>query len=161
MELRERAVAAVEQEGMSRQAAARRFAVAPSTVISWVKQFRTKGHIEPGRMGGHKPKALSGEHRIWLLERCKSGDFTLRGLVGEIAAQRGPQGRLPLGLGLRAYRGLELQKTYGPPRLQGVCRDCLISLLQRIRPRGAASGHDGDTRAPVLIKLPASDRAVF
>ncbi len=35
------------------------------------------------------------------------------------------------------------------------------SLLQRIRPRGASSGHDGDTRAPVLIKLPASDRAVF
>jgi hypothetical protein len=37
----------------------------------------------------------------------------------------------------------------------------LISLLQRIRPRGASSGHDGDTHAPVLIKLPASDRAVF
>jgi hypothetical protein len=30
----------------------------------------------------------------------------------------------------------------------------LISLLQRIRPRVAASGHDGDTRAPVLIKPP-------
>ena len=35
------------------------------------------------------------------------------------------------------------------------------SLHQRIRPRGASSGHDGDTHAPVLIKLPASDRAVF
>ena len=34
------------------------------------------------------------------------------------------------------------QKRMAPPRLQGVCRDCfLISLLQRIRPRGAASGH--------------------
>ena len=35
------------------------------------------------------------------------------------------------------------------------------SLHQRIRPRGASSGQDGDTHAPVLIKLPASDRAVF
>jgi putative transposase len=36
-------------------------------------------------MGGHKPKALSGEYRIWLLERAKARDFTLRGLVAELA----------------------------------------------------------------------------
>ena len=32
-----------------------------------------------------KPKAISGEHRTWLLQRVKSGDFTLRGLVAEFA----------------------------------------------------------------------------
>lgn len=88
MDLRERAVAAVEEEGMSRQAAARRFGVAPSTVIGWVKQFRTKGHIKPGQMGGHKPRAISGAHHIWLVQRCRSGDFTLRGLVAELAVER-------------------------------------------------------------------------
>ena len=36
-------------------------------------------------MGGHKPKAISGEHRTWLLERTKVGDFTLRGLVAELS----------------------------------------------------------------------------
>jgi transposase len=36
-------------------------------------------------MGGHKPKAISGEHRAWLLERTKATDFTLRGLVAELA----------------------------------------------------------------------------
>jgi putative transposase len=36
-------------------------------------------------MGGHKPKAISGEHRAWLLERTKARDFTLRGLVAELA----------------------------------------------------------------------------
>jgi putative transposase len=36
-------------------------------------------------MGGHKPKAIRGEHRDWLVERCHSGDFTLRGLVSELA----------------------------------------------------------------------------
>jgi transposase len=89
MDLRERAVAAVEREGMSRQAAARRFGVAPSTVITWVRQFRQKGHVNPGQMGGHKPKAISGAHRIWLIARCKAGDFTLRGLVSELQSERG------------------------------------------------------------------------
>jgi transposase len=84
MDLRERAVAAVEQEGMSRQAAARRFGLAASTVITWVRLFREKGNVKPGQMGGHKPKAISGDHRSWLLERCQIHDFTLRGLVGEL-----------------------------------------------------------------------------
>ena len=89
MDLRERAVAAVEREGMSRRAAARRFGVAASRVITWVRQFRDQGHVRPGQMGGHKPKAISGEHRVWLLTRCKTGEFTLRGLVGELLAERG------------------------------------------------------------------------
>jgi putative transposase len=89
MDLRERAVGAVEQEGMSCQAAARRFGLAASTVINWVRQLREKGHINPGQMGGHKPKAISGEHRIWLIARCEAGDFTLRGLVGELLSERG------------------------------------------------------------------------
>jgi len=32
-------------------------------------------------MGGHKPKAISGEHAIWLSQRVRNDDFTLRGLV--------------------------------------------------------------------------------
>ncbi|MDQ1552599.1 MAG: putative transposase, partial [Actinomycetota bacterium] len=36
-------------------------------------------------MGGHKPKAISGEYRSWLLQRIKDRDFTLRGLVAELA----------------------------------------------------------------------------
>ena len=35
--------------------------------------------------GGHKPKAISGEHRVWPLRRLKDRDFTLRGLVVELA----------------------------------------------------------------------------
>jgi transposase len=36
-------------------------------------------------MGGHKPKKISGDHRLWLLQRIKERDFTLRGLVAELA----------------------------------------------------------------------------
>jgi putative transposase len=41
-------------------------------------------------MGGHKPKAIAGAHRVWLLARVKERDFTLRGLVAELG-ERGCQ----------------------------------------------------------------------
>jgi putative transposase len=41
-------------------------------------------------MGGHKPKAIWGKHRDWLLQRTKARDLTLRGLVAELA-ERGPK----------------------------------------------------------------------
>jgi putative transposase len=36
-------------------------------------------------MGGHKPKKIAGAHRDWLLARCRERDFTLLGLVAELA----------------------------------------------------------------------------
>jgi putative transposase len=56
-----------------------------STAINWVKRLRETGSVAPGKMGGHKPKAISGERRLWLLQRMEDGDFTLRGLVAELA----------------------------------------------------------------------------
>lgn len=87
MDLRERVVAAVEAEGMSRHQAAARFGVSYSVAIGWVKRMRETGSVAPGQMGGHKPRTLSGGHRDWLLERCREKDFTLRGLVAELAAR--------------------------------------------------------------------------
>jgi transposase len=85
LDLRERVVAAVEKSGMSRRRAAARFGVGISTVIGWVRRLRQTGSVAPGQMGGHKPKAIAGEHRDWLLQRVKEKDFTLRGLVVELA----------------------------------------------------------------------------
>src|SRR4029077_1163206 len=84
-DLRERVVAAVEKAGLSRHQAALHFDVGISTVISWARRFRETGSVLPGKMGGHKPKAIAGEHRTWLLLRIKEKDFTLRGLVAELA----------------------------------------------------------------------------
>ena len=86
MDLRERVVAAVAG-GMSRNRAAKQFGIGISTAINWVKRLDETGSVAPGKMGGHKPKAISGEHRVWLLQRIKDGDFTLRGLVTELAAR--------------------------------------------------------------------------
>lgn len=85
MDLRERVVAAVESGGLSCNRAAKQFGLGISTVIRWVKRLDETGSVAPGQMGGHKPKKLAGEHRLWLLQRIKERDFTLRGLVAELA----------------------------------------------------------------------------
>src|SRR5882724_3018363 len=85
IDLRDRVVAAVVSDGMSCNRAAQQFGVAISTAISWVKRVRETGSVAPGKMGGHKPKKISGEHRLWLLQRINDRDFTLRGLVAELA----------------------------------------------------------------------------
>ena len=86
VDLRERTVAAVLKGGLSRHEAAGRFGLAVSTVIKWVRRFRETGSVAPGqKMGGHKPKAIAGEHHTFLVRRIREGGFTLRGLVAELA----------------------------------------------------------------------------
>lgn len=89
MDLRERVVAAVVKDGLSRNQAAKRFGVAISTAVNWVRRFLETGSVAPGKIGGHREKTLRGAHRDWLLGRIKEKDFTIRGLVAEIEAERG------------------------------------------------------------------------
>ncbi|WP_456745091.1 IS630 family transposase [Bradyrhizobium sp. USDA 4354] len=86
LDLRKRVVAAIEG-GMSRNRAAKQFGVAISTAIGWMQRVEETGSVEPGQMGGHKPKAVSGDHAVWLSQRIKDGDFTIRGLVAELAGR--------------------------------------------------------------------------
>ena len=69
---------------MSRNQAARQFGVAISTAIGWMQRVEQTGSVAPGQMGGHKPRAISGEQAVWLSQRIRAGDFTLRGLVAEL-----------------------------------------------------------------------------
>ena len=85
MDLRTRVVSAV-QAGQSCHKAAARFGVSASTAIKWVRRSRETGSVAPDKIGGHKPRTLSGAHRDWLLGRTTS-DFTLRGLVLELAGR--------------------------------------------------------------------------
>ena len=55
LDLHKRVVAAIEG-GMSRNQAAKQFGVAISTAIGWVEET---GSVEPGQIGGYKPKAVS------------------------------------------------------------------------------------------------------
>jgi transposase len=86
VDLRERVVAAIEG-GISRNQAAKQFGVAISTAIGWMQRVEQTGSVAPGQMGGHKPKAISGEHAVWLSRRIRAADFTLRGLVAELGGR--------------------------------------------------------------------------
>jgi hypothetical protein len=87
-------------------------------------------------MGGRRPEEALGQWRSWVLDRCRRGEFTLRGLVGELAA-----------LGLKVER-LSHKNVWPAPsarvKLQGV--------HQRIRSQGLNPGQDG-MRASDLIKI--------
>jgi putative transposase len=85
MDLRERVLAAVTRDGLSRQEAARRFEVAPSTSINWVKRLEGTGNVAAAQCGGHRPKKIVGGHDDWLRWRCHNAAFTIRGLVLELA----------------------------------------------------------------------------
>jgi putative transposase len=85
IDLRERVVAAVVEGGLSRNRAAVQFGVGISTAINWVRRFQETGSVAPGKIGGYRRKAIVGEPRDWLLQRMKEKDFTLRGLVAELA----------------------------------------------------------------------------
>ncbi len=84
MDLRDRVVRAVTAEGRSCHAVAARFGVAPSSATKWMPRYRDTGRAAPGQMGGRRSNILSGATRGWLRERATS-DFTLRGLVAELA----------------------------------------------------------------------------
>jgi putative transposase len=87
IDLRERVVAAVTGGGLSCHEAAARFGVSVSTAIRWLARYRQTGSAAAGQMGGHRRKVIAGSHRDWLVERCRSGQFTLRGLVAELAGR--------------------------------------------------------------------------
>jgi putative transposase len=97
-DLREREVGSVERGELSRRQAASHYSVGANKVIKWVQRLRRTGSVSPGKTGGRRPRKLPGSWRGWPLGRCRAGEFTLRGLVGELA-ERGLQGRLPLGGG--------------------------------------------------------------
>ena len=86
-DLRGRVVSSVIEDGLSRRQAAERYDLGISTVIRWVARFEETGSFSPGKIGGYKPRAISGRHRDWLVERCRASAFTLRGLVAELAGR--------------------------------------------------------------------------
>ena len=66
-DLRKRVVDAVVEEGMSRNAAARRFGVSIASAIRWVWRFHSTGEISPAPTGGDQRSDRIEAHRAYLL----------------------------------------------------------------------------------------------
>lgn len=86
LDLRERVVAQV-LTGKQVRAVAKTFDVSVSSAVKWSQRYRETGSAAPGKRGGRRPVLLVGEYRSWLLSRIAQSDFTLRGLVAELAVR--------------------------------------------------------------------------
>src|ERR1700731_3990664 len=126
IDLRERAVAGVLKGGQSRHRAAAQFGVAASTVINWVWRFQETGSVAPGQMGGHKPKAIAGEHQAFLVQRIRDRELTPRGIGVELGSRGEAQlqkktviasERDRPDIARRRARWAKRQKQIGPERL--------------------------------------------
>ena len=118
LDLRERVVRFVD-EGHSRHAAAAHFRVSVSFVVNLVKAFRVRGSLAPKPSGGRRHAKLE-PHRAFLLQKvAEKADITMPELAAELASRNLPEGRSRLAFALAHPHWLSLQKTYGPPRLQG------------------------------------------
>jgi transposase len=77
VDLRERVVGAVEA-GATRRAAAKRFGVAASTAVRWVRQWREHGSLAAGKRGGNHRSHRIDRHRETLLALVENEpDLTL------------------------------------------------------------------------------------
>ena len=87
LDMRGRAVAAVVHGGMSAAAAARQFGLGASSVRRWVRRFRERGHVRPGKQGGCRPSLIEPEReRIFRILAARPA-LTVRGLREALAAE--------------------------------------------------------------------------
>jgi len=85
-DLRDRVVGSVAG-GRSCRATAALFGVSVASVVKWSQRYRATGSAAAYRMGGRRPRRLTGE-RDWLLARiAEKPDLTLRAVVAELAAR--------------------------------------------------------------------------
>ena len=152
-DLRDRVIAVVERGEMSRRAAARRYQISESVAIKWLERLERDGSREPVGHGGHRASKLMPHREFLEAARAEKSDITLQALCDRLLAERGV--KADTSMMSRFFRRILVADVVATACSPGRTRSA------RIRPRGASSDHDGDTRAPVLIKLPASDRAVF
>jgi transposase len=89
-DLRERVVKAVVEEGLSRNAAAKRFGVGIASAVRWVARFKAKGEISPSPMGGDRRSGRIEAHRDYLLGlNRRQPDLTLLEIEERLVANCG------------------------------------------------------------------------
>lgn len=87
MDLRDRAMERLGS-GQTTYEVAAALKVAVSSVIKWADRKRRLGSAAPGRMGGHKPYRISGDHRSLVLDAVeRNPHVTLHQLAALLKAR--------------------------------------------------------------------------
>lgn len=85
-DLRDRVLAAVEEEGLSRREAAGRYRISNSVAVRWHQAFR-QGRRGPLAQGGDRRSRLP-EHAAWLLALVEAEpDLTLAAVADRLLAE--------------------------------------------------------------------------
>jgi len=87
-DLRDRVIAAVEGDGLSRREAARRYRIGEATAVRWLRAVR-EGRRGPRAQGGDRRSRLPA-HEAWLLALIEAEpDLTLLAIADRLLAQHG------------------------------------------------------------------------
>ncbi|MFN0192987.1 MAG: transposase [Aestuariivirga sp.] len=103
MDMRERIVAAV-QSGLSRNAAAKRFAVAPSSAIKLMQAYKATGSLAPKKMGGYRKAILVPHEATVKALVAETPDATLAELGSALRKKKIKVGRSALAAFLSRLR---------------------------------------------------------
>jgi len=119
-DLRERVIAAVRDEGLSRRAAAARFRVSDASAVRWLQAW-TRGRCVPLAQGGDRRSKLPA-HRAWLLELIAAeSDLTLSAVAARLFAAHGVRADAPMlsrfftGQGI-SFKKKPVRQRAAPPR---------------------------------------------
>jgi transposase len=161
-DLRKRVVGAVVEGGMSRNAAARRFGVSIASAVRWVARFKAKGEISPSPTGGDRRSGRIEAHRDYLLGLiCRRPDMTLLEIQDRLIANCGEHFSSSVLWRFFDRHEITFKNVWPAPSARGFVRIGSGSVCFNVSGlEGSPPGHDGDTRASVLIKDAASS-AVF
>ena len=103
-DLRDRVIDAVESEGLSRRAAARRFGVSAAAAIKWLQRFHRTGERRSAGTGGHRPSKVQ-PHRAWVVGVLTAQpDITLAAVAARLWTERGV--RVDTGMLSRFFKGV-------------------------------------------------------
>ena len=88
-DLRDRVIDAVERDGMSCRAAARRYEISESVAVKWLERYQRDGSRAPVGHGGHRPSKLMPRRDFLEASRAEKADITLQALCHRLLSDRG------------------------------------------------------------------------
>jgi transposase len=88
-DLRDRVIDAVERDGMSCRAAARRYEISESVAVKWLERYQRDGSRAPVGHGGHRPSKLMPHRDFLEASRAEKADITLQALCDRLLSDRG------------------------------------------------------------------------
>lgn len=114
-DLRDRVIEAVEIDGMSRRAAARRFGVSESAAVKWLERYRETGKRVPIGTGGHRPSVLAPHGAFIHAVRAEKPDITLAALCQRLDEEKGVKADTGMMSRFLRREGITLKKRRSTP----------------------------------------------